>query len=97
MYRAESEICKQAVNVFGKETQTMMFIEECGELFQAISKYKRGFGDETNIHEEIADVEIMLEQLKHIYGCHYEVNQWKNKKIVRLYSRIEERAGKINR
>lgn len=54
-----SNICKKAVNVFGKDVQEMMFIEECGELLQAISKKRRGF--KSNIAEEIADVEIMLE------------------------------------
>ena len=90
MYGEESQICKEAVKVFGKEQQTMMFIEECGELFQAISKHRRGFGSKDNIIEEIADVEIMLEQIKHIFKCHGEVNKWKNKKIVRLCHRVEE-------
>lgn len=94
MYGEESQICKQAVKVFGKEQQTMMFIEECGELFQAISKYKRGYGPRENICEEIADVEIMLEQLKYVYGCHREVDQWKNKKIVRLCCRLEDHERK---
>lgn len=94
MYGEESQICKQAVKTFGKEQQTMMFIEECGELFQAISKYKRGYGPKENICEEIADVEIMLEQLKYVYGCHREVDQWKNKKIVRLCCRLEDHERK---
>lgn len=94
MYGEESQICKEAVKVFGKEQQTMMFIEECGELFQAISKHRRGFGSKDNIIEEIADVEIMLEQLKYVYKCHREVNQMKNKKIIRLCSRLEEHTKK---
>ena len=28
-----SNICKKAVKVFGADTQEMMFVEECGELF----------------------------------------------------------------
>ena len=90
MYGAESQICKEAVAVYGKEQQLLMFFEEVGELMQAISKDKRGFGDKANIAEEICDVEIMIEQLKYIYGCHREVNKFKNKKIVRLYSRVED-------
>lgn len=83
-----SNICREAVRVFGEETQEMMFFEECGELFQALSKKRRGFKD-TNIAEEIADVEIMLEQLKHIHKCHGEVTYWKEKKLLRLCGRIE--------
>ena len=87
-----SNICKKAVKVFGADTQEMMFVEECGELFQALSKKRRGF-KEANIAEEIADVEIMLEQLKHIHKCHGEVDHWKEKKLMRLCGRIEERRG----
>lgn len=41
--------------------------------------------------EEIADVEIMLEQLKHIHKCHGEVDYWRDKKLMRLCGRIEAR------
>ena len=82
-----SYICKRAVEVFGKDTQLLMYFEEAGELAQAISKDKRGFGSKDNIAEEIADVEVMLEQLKHIYV----VERMKQQKIVRLSSRIEQR------
>lgn len=87
-FSEESQICKHAVETFSKDRQILMFIEECGELFQAISKNNRGM--EANIAEEIADVEIMLEQIKHIFKCHGEVNKWKNKKIVRLCHRVEK-------
>ena len=86
-----SYICKRAVEVFGKDTQLLMYFEEAGELAQAISKDKRGFGSKDNIAEEIADVEVMLEQLKHIYKCHHVVERMKQQKIVRLSSRIELR------
>ena len=83
-----SNICKKAVKVFGKDVQEMMFIEECGELFQALSKKRRGFKD-ANIAEEIADVEIMLEQLKYIHNCPIEVELWKAKKLDKLKSMVE--------
>ena len=91
MQGEESFICKRAVEVFGKDTQLLMYFEEAGELAQAISKDKRGFKDKTNIAEEIADVEIMLEQLKHIYKCHHTVERVKQQKIMRLSSRVEQR------
>lgn len=84
-----SNICKKAVKTFGESMQEMIFVEECGELFQAISKKRRGFKG-ANIAEEIADVEIALEQLKHIHKCHYEVERWMDKKLMRLCGRIEE-------
>jgi hypothetical protein len=52
----------------------------------AISHKQRG--REHNIEEEIADVEIMLEQLKMINDCHERVESIKAIKIKRLYHRI---------
>ncbi len=67
----------------------MMAVEEMGELIQAISKKVRGLDHQANIPEEIADVEIMLEQLKHIHKCHQSAKQYRRKKIMRLASYIE--------
>ena len=58
----EIEICKKAINTFGEYTQLDMVIEEMAELTQAISKFKRN--KIHNVEEEIADVEIMLSQLR---------------------------------
>lgn len=50
----------------GKESQCRMAMEECAELIQAVNKclrYPTG-ASIANLTEEIADVEIMIEQLK---------------------------------
>lgn len=62
---------------FGYEIQSDQLVEECAELIQAVNKYRRarGTGQPTalseeaalaNLIEEIADVESMLEQMKHL-------------------------------
>ena len=62
---------------FGYEIQSDQLVEECAELIQAVNKYRRacGTGQAThisekeafeNLVEEIADVESMLEQVKHL-------------------------------
>ena len=56
-------------------------MEECAELIQAISKDIRE--EEHNIEEEIADVEIMLTQLKLMYN-YSEVQRIRNEKLKRL-------------
>ena len=61
-------------------------IEECAELIQAINKKHRGRAH--NIPEEIADVEICLEQLKMINNCADEVENYKTAKMERLKARI---------
>lgn len=81
-----SEINKAAIEYYGEEVQENQCIEECAELIQAINKKHRG--REHNIPEEIADVEICLEQLKMINDCADEVEYYKKKKIKRLKARI---------
>ena len=39
--------------------------------------------------DEMADVEIMLEQCKIMFQCDKEVNKWKQEKIKRLERRLE--------
>ena len=80
------EIFALAIRTNGAEKQERIAIEECSELIQAISHKHRG--REHNIPEEIADVEICIEQLKLINGCTGEVAAIKAEKIRRLYDDI---------
>ena len=79
----EPQILIAAINTFGEKAQEGVAIEECSELIQAISHKHRG--REHNIPEEIADVEIMLEQLKIINNCAKEVAEIRKQKIQRLF------------
>lgn len=78
----EEAIFTKAITKYGAEMQEGVSQEECAELIQAISKKHRG--KPHNIAEEIADVEIMLEQLKIINGCENEVKEIRKQKIKRL-------------
>lgn len=62
----------------GNGTQILKAREELVELLQALSKNDAG-----DIAEEIADVEIMLEQLKYIYSCAPLVEFIKKLKVAR--------------
>ena len=55
-------IYERAIKKFGAENQKRIAQEELSELIQAISKDCRN--KKHNVEEEIADVEIMLNQLK---------------------------------
>ncbi len=87
-YTYQNQICKRAVNTYGKTAQLIMAMEEMSELIQALSKDIRGETDIENIAEEIADVEIMLTQLKIIFDCKEQVNSQKFRKISRLEERL---------
>lgn len=82
----ERGILITAINTYGETAQETVAIEECAELIQAICHKHRGRKD--NISEEIADVEIMLEQLKMINNCYEEVAEIHKQKTERLYQRV---------
>ena len=83
-------ICRKAVENYGEISQMIKTTEEMGELIRAISRIilQQGESDEqieSNYNEEIADVTIMLEQLK--YTRHYKqelIDFWKEEKLKRL-------------
>ncbi|MFA5706578.1 MAG: hypothetical protein WDA41_09510 [Candidatus Neomarinimicrobiota bacterium] len=60
---------EQAVKTYGAESQVRKAVEELTELSVALLHSLDGRGDTENILEEMADVEIMLEQLHVIFGC----------------------------
>lgn len=82
----EIEILTAAIQVYGAAAQEEIAIEECSELIQAITHKHRG--RQHNIAEEIADVEIMLEQLKIINRCSLEVEKIRKEKVDRLFNRV---------
>ncbi len=81
----EIDICHKAIDSWGATNQKIKCIEEMGELIQALSKSL--LDNKNNVEEEIADVEIMLTQLKIIYSLNDVIN-WRNYKLKRLRERI---------
>ncbi len=69
------DIIEQAVHHFGPKNQISKAIEEMSELTAELARFQNDKGMNVNIIEEIADVCIMVEQLKFIFGeelvnCH---------------------------
>jgi len=86
--------CDKAFDKQNAETFIMIkACEECAELTQALSKYIRGKWHQDKISEEIADVEICLEQLKALFGNEVDVNEAKQDKIRRTALKVR-RYGK---
>lgn len=86
-------IYQEAINAFGKHTQLILAMEECAELIQAISHHIRGRKHGASIVEEIADVEIMIGELKCVVSP-IEIDIIKNLKLQRLEKRIMEATVK---
>lgn len=83
-------MCKRAVDTWGKHHQLTICMEEMAELTKELSKNIRGQDNDLGIAEEIADVEIMLEQLKIIFGLRTDVENVKQEKLIRLDRRTQE-------
>ena len=74
---------KYIANHYGLKHQLVKCKEELGELIKAIDSL-----DEKAIVEEIADVEIMTEQLKYLMRTEPSVEIYKDYKIARQLRRI---------
>ena len=89
----KNSVIIKAVDTYGEDSQINMAVEEMSELIKALMKLRRNDVDKKeifrNIAEEIADVEIMLEQLKLIFNCFSLVETEKEFKINRLAKRLE--------
>ena len=92
---------KRIANHYGLAKQQRQLAEECGELIQATSKYMR-FQEESyaltvdwtylqNVIEEIADVEVMLDEIKYLLNINPKaIEEIKKNKIARQLERIEK-------
>jgi NTP pyrophosphatase (non-canonical NTP hydrolase) len=82
-------IYEKAVKRWGWESQLGMLQEECAELIAAVSKVtRRKPGAVELLAEEMADVEIMLEQVKTFAGKE-RVEKYRKMKLHRLKELIE--------
>lgn len=84
----------EAINKWGKDSQIEMALEEMGELITAINQYKRNRIELKDVCTEIADVQIMMEQLAIIFDENI-VKLEKNNKLLRLQKRVNNGRTKI--
>lgn len=77
---------------YGFDSQSRQTIEEMAELTVALSKMHRKYSKENldNIIEELADVQIMIEQMMFLTSSKNEVEQIMEQKIKRQLARIKE-------
>ena len=72
-----------AMEQYGKEKQLRMLQEECGELIAAVNHWLRERVDDSALLTELADVEIMVEQIKNLFSD-YAFKKHKQEKLARL-------------
>ena len=86
--QSNDDIYSRAVNTFGETSRLILAIEEMSELIKELSKYTRGRENIGSICEEMADVEIMLEQLKIVFRNRAAVDYYRSQKLQRLSDRL---------
>ena len=92
------QLLERVITANGMNKQLDVAIEELSELIQAICKIKRrdslsneSFAVKGNLAEEMADVEIVLAELKLMFDNEDNVKEWKDYKLDRLEKRLNEK------
>lgn len=85
---------KTAIETWGEDAQINLLGEECSELSADVSRVLRERSEKTELVEEIADVEIMLEQMRLILDAE-TINEAKAQKRSSLRQRLQETGATI--
>ena len=94
----DAKIYKDAIKVWGEQSQIEMIKEECLELALALQKMNRVGGRELDVEryekviDEIADVEIMIEQARILFSGEL-IDKRKEYKLKRLAERLSTRKS----
>lgn len=89
MTEKERAVFQKALDAWGPEAQALCLLEEMAELQDALCKYRRGRRTTSDIAEEIADVGIMLDQMKLHFHIEEEVEAQRACKVVRVEERLK--------
>ena len=84
-------VYRKAIERFGPPNQMIKAIEEMSELTKVLAKILVMGGEVSldEIIEEVADVTIMMEQLRLMYNINDEVCEMMDSKIRRLEGRVK--------
>ena len=80
------------IEYYGIEHQKLKLCEECAEVIQAILK-----GDGRSMWEGVADVEVLVDQLKLMYDVNDFIRSRKRYKITRQLVRIKDELARKKR
>lgn len=97
MKDTKEEIFQKALDKWGFNSQVKQLFEEMAELVIALNKFDRAQNDDIRegrvyaIIDEIADVELMLDQMKYIFYCKERVEERYKMKLDRLIKMVTEK------
>ena len=85
----QCDLYRAAVTTWGKENQLYVAVEEMGEAIAKIAQYQnRGRDVEDEMVEELADVVILMEQMRVIYG---------DRLIQAIYKKLNKLEAHLNK
>jgi NTP pyrophosphatase (non-canonical NTP hydrolase) len=82
-------LCLEALRKYGAEAQLHMLQEECAEVIQAVNHLLRSKCTEDKLIEEIADVQLMIHQVRLMFGSE-KVDEMVEKKARLLDKRLKK-------
>ena len=87
----DNKLLLRAIDHYGAKNQASQLMGEMGELAAELTRhFFQNRNREKEIAEEIADVQVMLEQMILHLGIEGEVSEWRPNKLKRLGSRINQ-------
>ena len=92
----QRRVCLRAIDHFGAWNQRMKAVEELLELGTEIMHEMDDRPEQDRINEELADVIIMCEQLRIIYGAN-RIDEWIEHKLQRMVRRMDEEQQEMIR
>lgn len=101
-YKDLDKVCKRAVDHHGIESQIDMAIEEMAELIVALKHFRRGRNDGSEALQEMADVFIMLHQIRTFFDAMSKqhggrlgmFDTWVDYKLTRLNEKLNLSGAK---
>ena len=94
-----TELAKACIEKYGEDAQIEMIIEELSELILALQKFKRHRNNKEQLSNlvrdvcsEIADVQIVTEQARLIFGS-WITDLRISEKVERQFKRIKEQVN----
>lgn len=88
-YAGRREVYESAIDTYGTECQIWKAVEEMSELTKELAKRQCCNADNLDaMVDEIADVTIMMEQLRLMFGVNKAVQERMDYKIRRLARRV---------
>jgi len=83
------ELYQRAIAHYGPEAQTRKTLEEMAKLQVELCHHACGRATRLSIAEEIADVQIMLEQMSLLHDCADAVELFRRRKLERLEEKLD--------